>query len=129
MLLISIISSILAGMGIGGGALFVILSTLFLNLDQKYSQALNLLMFIAVSMSSTFSNIKDKKVDFNLAKKTVPFLVFGAIIGTSIVTKIDSNKLKNFFTYFMVIIGFFEIITSLIRMKKAKNITRKNRKE
>ena len=123
--LIAVISGVLAGMGIGGGALFVILSTMFLEFDQKYAQTINLVMFMAVGISATISNIKDKKVDFKLVKKMLPFLIVGALIGTWIVTKIDSNSLKTYFSYFLVFIGIYEIITSLKRIKQAKNNTKK----
>lgn len=126
LILISIISAVLAGMGIGGGALFVILSTIFLGFDQKYSQTINLIMFMSVGISATISNIKAKKVDFKLAKKMLPCLVLGALFGTWIVTKIDSLSLKTYFSYFLVFIGIYEIITSLKRIKKAKNNTNKN---
>ena len=125
LIVISIISGILAGMGIGGGALFVILSTTLLGFDQKYAQAINLIMFISVGISATVSNIKDKKVDFKLVKKILPFLIVGALIGSWIITKIDSNTLKMYFSYFLVVIGIYEIITSLKRIKKAKNNTSK----
>ena len=125
LIVISIISGILAGMGIGGGALLVILSTTLLGFDQKYAQAINLIMFISVGISATVSNIKDKKVDFKLVKKILPLLIIGALIGSWIITKIDSNTLKMYFSYFLVVIGIYEIITSLKRLKKAKNNTNK----
>ena len=124
LILISVISGVLAGMGIGGGALFVILSTMFLGFDQKYAQALNLVMFMAVGISATISNIKAKKVDFKLVKKMLPLLVIGALIGSWLVTKIESENLKTYFSYFLVAIGIYEIITSLKRIKKAKNNTK-----
>lgn len=112
-------------MGIGGGALFVILSTTFLEFDQKYAQAVNLIMFIAVGISATISNIKDKKIDFKLVKKTLPFLFLGALIGSGMIKKIASENLRQYFSYFLVAIGIYEIITSLKRIKKAKNNTNK----
>lgn len=125
LILISIISGTLAGMGIGGGALFVILSTIFLGFDQKYAQTINLIMFMAVGLSATISNIKDKKIDFKLVKKMLPLIIIGSFVGTWMVTKIDSKNLKTYFSYFLVFIGIYEIITSLKRIKKAKNNTKK----
>ena len=124
-ILISIASAVLAGMGIGGGTLFVILSTLFLGFDQKYAQTINLIMFIAVGISATISNIKDKKVNFKIVKKSLFFLIIGSLIGTWLITKIDNQNLKKYFAYFLVAIGIYEIITSLIKIKKAKNNTKK----
>ncbi len=125
LILVSIISAILAGMGIGGGALFVILSTIFLDFDQKYAQTINLIMFMAVGISATISNVKDKKVDFKLVKKILPLLIVGALAGTWIVKQIESGNLKTYFSYFLVAVGIYEIITSLKRIKKAKNNTNK----
>jgi len=123
LIVVSIISAVLAGMGIGGGALFVILSTMFLDFDQKYAQMINLIMFMAVGISATISNIKDKKVDFKLVKKTLPSLIAGALVGSWLVTKIESENLKTYFSCFLVAVGIYEIITSLKRIKKAKNNT------
>lgn len=120
-IIVYIFSAILAGMGIGGGAIFVLITTLVLGFEQKMSQALNLIMFIAVGVSATISNIKDKKIEFNLTKKILPGLIFGALVGTGFAKKITNNSLKNYFSAFLVCIGIYEIITSLINIKKAKN--------
>lgn len=125
LIVVSIVSVILAGMGIGGGSLFVIFSTLFLNFDQKYAQLLNLIMFIAVGISATISNLKDKKVDFKIVKKCIVPLIIGAFIGTKIFYNINSETLKMWFSIFLVCIGIYEIITSLINIKKTKNMNNK----
>jgi len=122
--LASIISAVLAGMGIGGGALFVILSTVFLGFEQKYAQAINLILFMSVGLSATISNIKSKKIDFKIVKKIIIFLIIGAIIGSELARKIESQNLKTYFSCFLVAIGIYEIITSLKRIKKAKNNTK-----
>ena len=125
LILVAILSAVLAGMGIGGGALFVILSTIILGFEQKYAQTINLIMFMDVGLSATISNIKDKKIDFKLVKNMLPILIIGALIGSWLVTKIQSNNLKTYFSYFLVVIGIYEIITSLKRIKQAKNNTKK----
>lgn len=122
---ISIISAILAGMGIGGGALFVILSTTFLNYEQKEAQTLNLIMFIAVGITATISNVKDKKIDFKISKRIIPCLILGSFIGTSLFNKLNNESLKKYFSIFLVVVGIYEIITSVIRLIKAKNNTKK----
>lgn len=125
LIVVSIVSAVLAGMGIGGGSLFVIFSTLFLNFDQKYAQLLNLIMFIAVGISATISNLKDKKIDFKIVKKCIALLIIGAFIGTKIFYNINSETLKMWFSIFLVCIGIYEIITSLINIKKTKNMNNK----
>lgn len=119
--LVSIVSAILSGMGIGGGALFVILGTLFLGLEQKEAQAINLAMFLAVGISTTFFNLKNKLVEKTMLKKILPLIIIGSFVGTILVKDIDNNKLRLYFSIFMSLIGIYEIISSLINIKKAKN--------
>lgn len=119
--IISAISCLLAGMGIGGGSLFIILGMIFLDYGQKMLQGLNLVMFITVGASATLSNIKAKSIDKKLVGKILPLLIAGSIVGTCFVRNIDEEKLKKYFLYLMTLIGIYEIITSLINMKKGKN--------
>lgn len=126
---ISIISAIIAGMGIGGGTIFVLLSTNFLDVGQKEAQLLNLVLFMAVSFSSTIANFKNKNIDLKIIKKVIPLLVLGAVIGTRLFYKLNNQNLRKYFLYFLVIIGIYEIISSVINLKKEKNNTKEYRKE
>jgi len=126
---ISIISGILAGMGVGGGAIFVLLSTRFSSLSQKEAQVLNLILFIFVGISATIENLKNKNIDFKIFKKTLPLLLTGSIIGTQIFFNVDESSLKKYFNIFLLVVGIYEIITSLIKLKKANNIRNKVGKE
>ena len=121
LVVVSVVSALLAGMGIGGGALFVILSTLFLGYEQKEAQFVNLVMFIAVGVSTTISNFKNKKIEKNSLPKIIPLIILGSIIGTFLMKKIGNENLRMYFSVFMAIIGLYEIISSLIKIKKGKN--------
>lgn len=120
-ILVSIIASILAGMGVGGGTLFIVFATMFLNLHQKDAQALNLVMFISVGISATLSNFKSNAIDKNLSKRIIPLLLIGMFVGSYFVQKINNNDLKKYFLAFMLLTGVYEIISSLISIKKAKD--------
>ena len=122
LIIVSIVSAILAGMGIGGGALFVMLLTSILSYPQKEAQALNLILFVAAGIGSSVSNIKNKKVDNRIIKKIALLIICGAVIGIWFFGKIKNEYLKMSFSVFMAMIGIYEIITSLINIKKAKNI-------
>lgn len=124
LIITSVISSILSGMGIGGGAIFVLLSTIFLNIEQKEAQLLNLILFLAVSISATITNIKNKEIDFKIVKKTLPFLLLGSLVGTGLFNKINEQKLNKYFIYFLLLIGIYEIISSVKSIRKAKNNTK-----
>ena len=128
LILISIGSSILAGMGIGGGAIFVLISTSMLNFSQKEAQALNLILFIAVGISTTISNLKNKNINLKIIKKSLPLLIIGSFIGTCLFETIENETLRKYFLYFLVIIGIYEIITSVLAIKNTKNNTKNKKK-
>lgn len=120
-ILIAIFSALLSGMGIGGGALFVMLSTLLMCIEQKSAQAINLIMFLSAGISSTIFNFKNKVIEKDLLKKIVPLVIIGSFIGSIIVKNIQSENLRLYFSIFMALIGAYEIISSVISIKKAKD--------
>ena len=64
---------------------------------------------------------EDKNIDFkNLLKLIIPVCV-GSICGIFLLKIIDEKILKNCFYLFMVIIGFYEIFSSLKNIYKTKN--------
>lgn len=120
-ILISAISCFLAAMGMGGGSLFIILGVIFLDISQKTLQGLNLIMFISSGFAATLFNFKNKMIDKSLSKKIIPVLIIGSIIGTYIASNVNEDRLRKYFLIFITIIGLYEIISSLINMKKEKN--------
>lgn len=120
-ILISIISTIIAGMGIGGGSIFILLTTIFNILEHKEAQGYNLIMFIVVGIVTTIYNIKKKNIDVkNLLKLVIPVSI-GSITGIFLLKIIDEKILKNCFYLFMVLLGIYEIFSSLKKMCKTKN--------
>lgn len=120
-ILISIISTIIAGMGIGGGSIFILLTTIFNILEHKEAQGYNLIMFIVVGIVTTIYNVKKKNIDVkNLLKLVIPVSI-GSITGIFLLKIIDEKILKNCFYLFMVLLGTYEIFSSLKKMCKTKN--------
>lgn len=120
-IIIASISSILASMGVGGGGLFIILGTMFLSTDQKEMQLLNLFMFVASGIVASLVNVKGGNIFKKEFFQIIPFLLIGVLIGNMVVKDVDSEKLHKYFLIFIIIIGIYEIVSSLIRMKNAKN--------
>ena len=60
--LIACISSYLSGLGIGGGASFIILVLLFNLLNINEARAYNLLLFISTGLVIFFKNFKKEKI-------------------------------------------------------------------
>ena len=119
--LISIISSFLSGLGVGGGSLFVLIQIMAKKQDLNQIRAYNLAMFISLGLVLVIKNKNEiKKIKINKFSILV-FAAIGSIIGAKIGNKINENITKRIFNIFMLIIGFYEIIVSLKRIKNAKN--------
>lgn len=120
LVIIALFSGIIAGMGIGGGSIFILLTTIFSIFEHKEAQSYNLIMFVIVGIFATISNFKNKNIDKNLLKKLIIPVVLGSIIGIILVKRIDEKILKYIFHGFMLLVGFYEIISSLKNIKKEK---------
>lgn len=121
-ILVSILSGILAGMGIGGGSIFILLCNLFNLLDMNNAKVYNLIMFITAGIFATIFNLKNNNIEKDKLKKIIVPTIFGSIIGIFTIKKINQNLVKNFFYLFMLILGIYEIFSSLINIKKSNNI-------
>lgn len=122
--IITVISGILAGMGVGGGSIFILLSTIFNILELKEAKMYNLIMFIVAGIFATIFNIKNKNIDMKNLKKIMPLTLIGSIVGIFIIKHTDENLVKNLFYVFMMVIGVYEIISSLINIKRSNNINK-----
>ncbi len=108
--LIGIISGIISGMGIGGGAILIPTLLFFTNLSQQEAQGINLIVFIPVAIAALIVHIKEKNVDFKLAFWIIISGIVGAILGSKIALKIDSNLLRKLFAIFLLFIGLYELL-------------------
>lgn len=119
--IIATISCVISGMGIGGGSIFILLSTIFNLFEQREAQTYNLIMFIAIGISITIYNLKKGSIDKKKLKKLIIPTCLGSIVGVILVKYIDQKILKYLFYGFLLIIGSYEIITSLKSIKDEKN--------
>ena len=110
-----------SGLGVGGGSLFVLIQIMAKKQDLNQIRAYNLAMFISLGIVLAIKNkneIKELKINkFSI----LVFAAIGSIIGAKIGNKINENITKRIFNIFMLIIGFYEIIVSLKRIKNGKN--------
>ena len=123
--LIASISSIISGLGIGGGATFIILSLMFNLLDITQARTYNLLMFISVGIAVFFKNFSKEKIINKQYVKTILWIILGCLVGLFLNRIIEEKMLKKIFYIFMLIIGSYEIISSLNSIKNAKDTNMK----
>ena len=108
-ILTGFVSGIVSGTGMGGGTILILCLLIFLGIDQKIAQATNLIFFIPTSIAAIYVNIKEKNINFKIAKIIIFFGIIGAIIGAIISQKIDVKILKKLFGIFLAVIAIHEI--------------------
>ena len=123
-ILTGFVSGIVSGTGMGGGTILILCLSIFLNIDQKIAQATNLLFFIPTSIAAIYVNIKEKNINFKVAKVISFWGIIGAIVGAIIAQKMDVKLLKKSFGIFLAITAIHEIyvfIREYIISKKRNN--------
>lgn len=118
--IISFISAIIAGIGVGGGSIYILVITILNILDYKTAMIYNIIMFIIVGLFATINNIKNKNFDKSIFFKIIFLCFIGNYIGSHYAKIITEENLKKYFYIFMLVVGIYEIISSLISFKKGK---------
>lgn len=119
LILIGFLAGIIGGMGMGGGTILIPALVLFMNVDPKIAQSVNLFSSIPMTIFALIIHIKNKNVEFSLIKSIAIFGVVGAICGSFLANYLSSEILRKIFGGFLFIIGVMEI-TKGIKQKKEK---------
>lgn len=112
--LISFISFLLAGFGLGGGVLFIPLSVWALNIEHTFAQYMGLIAYIPAALGVIIKNRKNIKKYYEIIKY-VPIGLIGAILGSVISQKFSIEWLKKFYGVFLILFGFtmiFNVISN-----------------
>lgn len=103
-----VISGIFTSLGMGGGAILIIILTIILNVEQKTAQQVNLIFFVCSSLISIILNLKEKRIKIREIYLVIIFGIIGTIIGTNIALKIDVKILRKAFGIFLLIMAIIE---------------------
>ena len=95
-LISGLVAGIFTGIGMGGGAILVMILTTFLKINQKLAQASNLIFFIPTSVVAIIFNLKNKNIELKKDASIIVFGVIGSIIGSLISAKLNKIKYINF---------------------------------
>ena len=122
--LAGIISGVFGGLGMGGGTLLIPILTIFLNLDQKLSQGINLISFLVMALFSMFIHYRN---GFIVTKHIGYIIISGlifSVVGAFCMTILPSRVLKIVFGVFLCVLAIIEIIKVF---KKDKNKTKEKK--
>ena len=121
-----IISGMVSGIGMGGGAILILVLSVFMGVDQHIAQATNLVFFIPTSISAIITTIKEKLINWKIGLPVAIPGIVGAIIGAKISVKLDVKYLKKYFGIFLILITIYEIYSLVIQYKKERKSNNKN---
>ena len=108
-----IVGGIIGGMGMGGGTLLIPILTIFLDVPQKYAQAINLIAFIPMAIIVSIINIKRKVIDYkSVISVAAPALATSAL-SSLLVGKIEAKALLIGFAVFLIILGAAMMVSTL----------------
>lgn len=120
--LIGVVSGIVSGMGIGGGAILIPALVMFVKPPQHIAQSVNLLYFIPTAVAALIIHIKNKKIDFKSVLPIIIFGLFGAYAGSKLAAGLSGHALRKFFGIFLLIIGINEMIRKDKKEKQHQNL-------
>ncbi|GFN35939.1 sulfite exporter TauE/SafE family protein [Tepidimicrobium xylanilyticum] len=108
--IIGVISGIISGMGIGGGAILIPSLVFFSSLNQQQAQGINLIVFIPVAITALIVHIKEKNIELKYSKWVILGGVAGCIIGSILAISLDSDSLRKYFGVLLLFIGIYEFL-------------------
>ena len=115
-ILFGLFSGILGGLGMGGGTLLIPLLTIFMELDQKLSQGINLLSFLFMSIFSLIIHYKRGFIItdgiFLIIFIGIIFSIFGAILAGYL----PSHILKIVFGIFLCVLSVVQLVKVLSKI-------------
>jgi len=98
-------ASILSAWGVGGGTLLLLIMTLFLGVDQRTAQGINLLFFLPTAAAALVFHWKNGFLDKPTLKRAVPWAIVFALGGAWTATAVDVELLRRPFGVYLLASG------------------------
>lgn len=95
-------AGVLSAWGVGGGTLLLLCMTLFLGVEQKTAQGINLLFFLPTAAASLIAQRKSGYVDRRALPRLIPFAMLSALGAALFAAKVDVTFLKPAFGVFLL---------------------------
>lgn len=121
LILTGFFSGIISGMGIGGGTILIPALTLFMDIEQKTAQAINLFYFIPTAIVAVITHAKHKRIEKSIIKPLIITGIAGALLGTIAMNLISPYILRKAFGIFLFALGILEIKKGLKGQQKTSN--------
>lgn len=100
--------------GAGGGFMIIPALVNFLKMPMKVAIGTSLVIISINSLIGFFSSVNDLKIDWNFLGSISAIAIVGIFIGTQLSKKINGEKLKPVFGWFILIMGVYIILKEII---------------
>ena len=108
----ALLLSVLAGLGVGSGGLYLIFLTAVTALPREEAVFCNLLFFIAAVLSSSVIHLRGKRLDFPFLLRILLFGVPGVWLGRTAASLLPAFVIQILLGLFLLFSGFFSFITA-----------------
>ena len=116
--IISIISGIVAGMGMGGGTLLIPALTLIMEVPQNVAQAINLLVFVPCAIIVCIIYTKSKLINYKKSWIICLSAVLISVVASLLAVKIKNEILSLIFGCFLILLGVVQAVVVIVKMCK-----------
>lgn len=110
--IIGIITGIITGLALGGGAVLIPFLVLFLEVEQHMAQGVSLATFLPISAVAIITHFKEGNISTRLLGYIVSGSLIGALLGAILAMKMASDILQQIYGVFLIIMGMFELYES-----------------
>ncbi len=107
-------AGVVSAWGVGGGTLLLLVMTLFLGVDQRTAQGINLLFFLPTAASALVCHWRGGYLDRPTLRAAIPAAVIAAALGAWIATALDVDALRRPFGIYLLLSG----VSLLLPQKK-----------
>ena len=96
-------AGILSAWGVGGGTLRLLVLTLFLGVDQRTAQGINLLYFLPTAAMGVIAHKRNGLLDTEVLKFAIPWGTTAAAAGALAATAVDTAVLRRLFGAYLLL--------------------------
>ena len=106
-------AAVISAWGVGGGTLLLLVMTLFLGVDQRTAQGINLLYFLPTAGAGLLFHRRSGLLERTVLRRTVPWGLAAAAVGAWAAASMDTTLLRKPFGIYLLVVG----VTMLFKKK------------
>ncbi len=119
-IIVGFLVAMLMGMGVGGGGLFVIFLTLYLNYGQINAQGTNLMFFIIAIFASFFIHMRKRRLNYKQILLMSVIGSIGSVIFSGLVTYVNPEIPRKMLGGLLILGGIASIYNGFFSKKADK---------